>query len=242
MSESLFLAGATGAIGRRLAPLLVADGWRVVGATRSAAKADRLRELGVEPVVVDVFDAAALRGALVSVRPAVVVHQLTDLPPGLDPAGMADALPRNARIRDEGTRNLISAAVAAGARRLIAQSVSFAYADGPSPYRESDPLDVEAEGARGVSARGVASLERQALAAPLEGVALRYGRLYGPGKGFDAAPGPGPVHVDAAASAARLAIKFAAPGVYNIAENDGAVSSDKARRMLGWDADWRLNA
>ena len=113
MAECLFLAGATGAIGRRVAPLLVAAGWRVVGTTRSPEKARMLRELGVEPVVVDVFNAAALHEALAAARPEVVVHQLTDLPPGLDPARMADAAQRNARIRDEGTRNLVAAAVAA---------------------------------------------------------------------------------------------------------------------------------
>ena len=239
MTKCLFLAGAAGAIGRQLAPLLVADGWRVVGTTRSDAKASVLRHMGVEPVVVDVFDAGALSNAVAQVRPGIVVHQLTDLPPGLDPAKMAEATTRNARLRDEGTRNLVSAAVKAGARRLIAQSIAFAYADGAAPHREDDPLNIDAEGARGVSARGVASLERQVLEAPLEGFVLRYGRLYGPGTGFDTASGPGPVHVGAAARAAQLAVTRGAPGIYNIAEDDGAVSSEKAKRLLGWDASWR---
>jgi len=239
MTKCLFLAGAAGAIGRRLAPLLIADGWRVVGTTRSDGKAPILRGLGIEPVIVDVFDAGALGDAVAQAGPSVIVHQLTDLPPGLDPARMAEATIRNARIRDEGTRNLLSAAVHAGVRRLIAQSVAFAYADGPVPHGEDDPLNLEAEGARGVSARGVASLEQQVLEAPLDGIILRYGRLYGPGTGFDAASGPGPVHVDAAANAARLAVTRGAPGAYNIAENDGAVSSEKAKRLLDWDAGWR---
>lgn len=242
MSDRLFLAGAAGAIGRRLAPRLVASGWRVAGTTRSREKAPMLERLGVEPVVVDVFDAEALREAVARARPSVVVHQLTDLPPGLDPDKMAEALPRNARIRDEGTRNLVGAAVHAGARQLIAQSIAFVYADGPLPHREEDPLAVEAEGDFGLTARGVASLERQVLEAPLEGIVLRYRLLYGPGTGFDAPAGPGPVHVDAAAKAAELALDpHAPPGVYNIAEEDGAVSSDKAKRLLGWSPDWRAD-
>jgi nucleoside-diphosphate-sugar epimerase len=221
-------------------PLLAADGWRVVGTTRSAEKADALRGLGVEPVVVDVFDAAGLRAAVAQARPSLVIHQLTDLPPGLDPARMGEALVRNARVREEGTRNLVAAALEAGARRLIAQSVAFAYAPGSLPHHEDDPLNVAAEGPAGVSARGVASLERQVLDAALLGVVLRYGRLYGPGTGFDKPSGAAPVHVDAAAKAAQLAISKGEGGIYNIAEDDGAVSNEKAKRALGWQADWRM--
>ena len=239
MADCVFLAGATGAIGRRLAPLLVADGWRVVGATRSIERSDALRGLGVEPVVVDVFDADGLRAAVVAARPHLVIHQLTDLPPALDPARMGEALVRNARIREEGTRNLVAAALQAGAQRLIAQSVAFAYAPGPLPHGEDDPLNVAADGAAGVSARGVASLERQVLDAALAGVVLRYGRLYGPGTGFDKPGGAGPIHVDAAARAAQLAASTGGAGLYNCAEDDGAVSSEKAKQALGWSADWR---
>lgn len=240
MAECLFLAGATGAIGRRVAPLFVAAGWRVVGTTRSPEKARMLRELGVEPVVVDVFDAAALHEALAAARPEVVVHQLTDLPPGLDPARMADAAERNARIRDEGTRNLVAAAVAAGAQRMLAQSIGWAYADGSLPHAEDDPLDTNFDGPRGVTLRGVASLERQVLEAPLDGIVLRYGRLYGPGTGFDAATGASPVHVDAAAHATALALTRGTPGIYNIAEDDGTLACHKAKRVLGWSAAWRI--
>lgn len=240
MAECIFLAGATGAIGRRLAPLYVAAGWRVVGTTRSSGKAPMLRSLGVEPVVVDVFDAAALHDALAAARPQVVVHQLTDLPAGLDPARMAEAAQRNARIRDAGTRNLVAAAVAAGAQRLLAQSIGFAYAEGQLPHSEDDPLDSDFDGPRGVTLRGVASLEQQLLHAPLEAIVLRYGRLYGPGTGFETASGAGPVHVDAAARAAELAATRGTPGIYNIAEADGALDSAKAQRLLGWRADWRI--
>lgn len=240
MNKCIFLAGASGAIGRRLAPLLVADGWRVVGTTRSADKAPLLRAMGVEPVVIDVFDAVALRGIVADFRPEVVIHQLTDLPYALEASQMSDALVRNARLRDEGTRNLVAAAVRAGARRLIAQSIGFIYAEGPTPHREEDPLLPETHAAYGGTVTGVLSLERQVLEAPLEGVVLRYGLFYGPGTGFDAPIAAGPVHVDAAAKAAQLAITRAQPGVYNVAEPDGTIHVEKATRVLGWDAGFRI--
>src|SRR5579871_133493 len=162
MTGSLFLAGATGAIGKRLAPLLIADGWRVTGATRSAARTGWLRAMGVAPVVFDVYDAPALAEAVAAAKPEVVVHQLTDLPPGLDPARLAEARARNARLREEGTRNLVAAAISAGARRLIVQSIAFAYAEGSLPHSEEDPLDP--------GQRGVISLEAQVMAAPLVGI------------------------------------------------------------------------
>ena len=153
MSYRVLLAGATGVIGKRLAPLLRDAGYEVAGTTRSAAKAEMLRALGVEPVVVDVFDAEAMSQAVVALRPDVVIHQLTDLPKGLDASRMAEGIARNARIRDEGTRNLVRAATAGGARRLVAQSIAWAYAPGPEPHPERDPLDLEAEGSRALSVR-----------------------------------------------------------------------------------------
>src|SRR6185312_8241004 len=130
-------------------------GYRVAGTTRSLGRADELRDRGLEPIVVDVFDAESLAAAVLGVRPTVVIHQLTDLPHGLEPGRMAEAIARNARIRDGGTRNLVRAAVAAGTRRLVAQSIAWAYAPGPLPHAEADPLDVAAEGARAVSVGGV---------------------------------------------------------------------------------------
>jgi nucleoside-diphosphate-sugar epimerase len=191
--------------------------------------------------VVDVFDAQALQQALFAADARIVVHQLTDLPPGLDPVRMPAARGRNARLRDLGTRNLIAAGLACGMRRLIAQSVSFAYAPGPLPLQEEAPLDVDAaDEAGGLTARGIASLESQTLAGPFEGLVLRYGKLYGPGTGFDAPPAGGPIHVDAAADAARRAVTRGGPGIYNVAEEDGTVSSAKAARELGWRPDFRI--
>src|SRR6201990_267426 len=118
MSYRIFLAGASGAIGRRLTPLLRRAGHYVCGSTRSVPKADALRLLGVDPIVVDVFDPSALSRAVASTRPDVVIHQLTDLPKDLNPRDMGAAIVRTARIRSEGTRNLVRAAIAAGARRV----------------------------------------------------------------------------------------------------------------------------
>jgi nucleoside-diphosphate-sugar epimerase len=239
----IFLAGAAGVIGRRLTPLLVANGHSVWGATRSPDNCEFLRKLGARPVVVDVFDADALAAAVLEAEPGIVIHQLTDLSAIRDPAKRSDALARNARIRDEGTRNLVVAARGAGARRLIAQSIAWAYAPGPRPYSEEHPLDTNAEGDRAVSVRGVASLERQVLAAlPMEGVVLRYGRLYGPNSGADAPPGPPALHVDAAAYAALLAIDHGEPGAFNIADPNDEVSTNKARAELDWRADFKGNA
>lgn len=238
-AKTVFVAGAAGVIGRRLCPLLVADGWRVVGSTRSPERGELLRKLGVAPVIVDVYDAPSLCALLAESQPAVVVHQLTDLPADLDPKRMPEALLRNARIREVGTRNLIAAAVAAGSTRLVAQSIAFAYAQGAKPHREDAALDLD-NPAMGATARGAASLERQVLSAPLEGIVLRYGRLYGPGTGVRRPRPGGAVHVDAAADAARRAAARGGGGVYNIAEEDGTVASRKARRHLGWRSEFRL--
>jgi nucleoside-diphosphate-sugar epimerase len=239
----IFLAGATGAIGRHLVPLLLDAGYHVIGTTRSRAKADALRAAGVEPVVLDVFDAPALSHAVSAARPDIVVHQLTDLPPGLDPSRMAEGTHRNARMRSEGTKNLVDAAIASGAHLLVAQSIAWMYAPGPEPHSEEDPLDVGAQDARAVTVAGVVALERLSLSSPpIEGVVLRYGHLYGPDTGADRAAQAPSLHVDAAASAALLAIGKARPGIYNIAEPCAYLSTEKARRVLGFDPDFRLDA
>jgi uncharacterized protein YbjT (DUF2867 family) len=194
----VFLAGASGAVGRPLCRLLVADGMHVVGTTRSPEKARLLWSLGVEPVVIDVYDRDALCQAVVSARPDVVIHQLTDLPAVYDAASFPDALVRNARVRDEGTRNLVAAAVAAGAKRLIAQSIAFSISD------------------------ALIAFERQVLEAPLHGVILRYGQFYGPGTWrHDPPASPPTLHVDAAAAAAERAMTDLAPGRYAVTDADG---------------------
>ncbi len=237
----IFLAGASGVIGRQLVPLLVSAGNDVTGTTRSAEKADALRKSGADAVVVDVFDRNALHDAVTKARPEVVIHQLTDLPQTLA-ARSPDTLAGNSRLRIEGTANLVAAARAAGTRRLIAQSIAFAYADGPEPHSESDLLaSAEGDAPSAVTARGVRALESAVLEAPgIQGIVLRYGRLYGPGTWFESANGRGSLHVDAAAHAALLAVTRGAPGIYNVAEDDGALTVDKARRELGFDPSFRV--
>lgn len=241
MSHTIFLAGATGAIGRRMIPMLVGAGHRLIGSTRSPERAAALEAAGVTPVVVDVFDAGALTEAVRQAAPEIVIHQLTDLSAGLeqDPEAARRA---NARLRREGTANLVSAAVAAGARRIVAQSIAWAYAPGIAPYDEDQPLDTAAEGGRATTIRdGVLPLEQAVLATPgIEGIVLRYGQLYGPGTWAQTPEGSSPLHVDAAAYAACIAVSRGAPGVYNIAEFGGEVDVRKAMAELGWSPAFRL--
>lgn len=184
----IFLAGASGVIGTRVVPLLVGAGHEVAGTTRSAAKAELVRGLGAEPVVVDVYDAPALREAVVAFAPDLVMHQLTDLPD--DAAEIAARAAANARIRDEGTANLVAAAQAAGAERFLAQSIAW------------------------VPAAGADSRERhesQVLAYDGIGIVLRYGQLYGPGTYYEGAP-PDPPRIEIDAAACRTASSLEAPG------------------------------
>ncbi len=236
---NIFLAGATGVVGRRLVALLRDAGHAVTGTSRSQERAAAIEALGARGVVVDVFDARALLKAMAAAYPDVVIHQLTDLPDALAPAGRPVEFEANARIRLEGTRNLMAAAQVAGARRVVAQSIAFAYAPGPGARVESDPLDVD--GARAATVRAVVSLEQQVTSVPgIDGIVLRYGRFYGPGTWYPAATDAGALHVDAAAHAALLAVTRGAAGIYNIAEDDGAVSSEKARRELGFNPGFRM--
>lgn len=173
----IFVAGASGVIGVRLVPLLVADGYVVAGMTRSASKTGLLAGLSAEPVIADVFDAGALTEAVVSFAPEVVFHQLTDLP---DNAAEITAFgDRNDRMRSEGTRNLLAAAAVAGAGRVIAQSISW---EQPVAARRAV----------------IAAHERAVLEAG--GVVIRYGQLYGPGTYYPGTrPDPPRIHVDDAA-------------------------------------------
>ena len=236
----IFLAGAGGAIGRRLTPLLRGAGHTVVGTTRSKDKAAALADLGAEPVVIDVFDAEALGRAVKAAAPQVLMHQLTDLPFAPGTSRYDEGLERNAALRVAGTRNLADAAKAAGVRRMISQSIAFVYAQSEGARTESDPLDVSATGARKRAVDGVVALEQATLDLP-EGIVLRYGYLYGPGTWYvDTKRSKPALHVDAAAKAALLAVSKGTHGVYNIAEDDGAVSSEKAKRDLAFDAGFRI--
>lgn len=238
----VFVAGASGVIGRRLVPLLVSAGHEVTGTTRSAAKAGLLRDLGATPAVVDVFDAQALRAAVAAMMPEVVIHQLTDLGSAATDGFTAELLERNARLREEGTASLLAAAVSAGAHRLIAQSIAWLYAPGPEPHPETHPLrSADGSDVADATLRGVLSLERQVLEADaLHALVLRYGRLYGPGTWSPDPPEPPHVHVDAAAFAAALAVERGSAGVYNVVDDAGPVADARAKAELGWSPDFRI--
>jgi nucleoside-diphosphate-sugar epimerase len=235
----VFVAGATGVIGQPLLKLLRQAGHAVTGNTRSAGKLAMIEELGARGVVADALDYKSLRRAVVAAKPEVIIHQLTDLPDVSDPAQMAAAREKNARLRIDGTCNLMSAAHAAGVTRVVAQSIAFVYAPGTKPYREDDPLG--SSEAQKVTIAGVAALEDVVTNTPgIHGIALRYGRLYGPGTWFDKPGSAGALTCGAAAQAALLALTRGAPGIYNIAEDDGEFSIEKARRELGFDPGFRI--
>jgi nucleoside-diphosphate-sugar epimerase len=235
----IFIAGATGTLGRRLVPQLIARGHHVTGTTR--ANADRLREIGAEPVVVDPLDADALRAAVVAAKPDVVVHQLT----ALSNLGMLRNFDKTFattnRLRTEGTDNLIAAARAAGARRLVWQSYAgWPYArEGDAVKPEDAPLDPEPPADARESLAAIRHLEDAVMAArDMEGVVLRYGGFYGPGTSIDeggvhidlirkrkfpiGGNGAGIwsfVHIDDAAAATVAALEGGPPGIYNVVDD-----------------------
>ncbi|MFN8379644.1 MAG: NAD(P)-dependent oxidoreductase [Anaerolineae bacterium] len=227
----IFFAGATGAVGRLLLPKLLEAGHSVVAITRSSERAAQLRAAGAEPAVVDVLDAAAVLAAVEQARPTLIMHQLTDL--------SARDFAANSHLRVEGTRNLVDAALAVGAQRMVAQSLYSVYGPGDSPAREDEPLDMQTP-SRGQLIAGVQSLE-QAVARMPVGVALRYGYFYGPGTWYardgltteqirrgeitatDAEVSF--VHVADAAEAAFQALNWPA-GVVNVADDEPAPGTE----------------
>ena len=233
----VLLLGAGGAVGSRMIPLLVAAGHTVVGTTRKREKAAALTDLGAQAAVVDATDREALVAAVKAASPDVIVSQLSDLPQSYDPATFDAALLANSQLRKTGTANLVAAALAAGVARVISQSAAFAYAPGPLPHRESDPLDA----ARTTLYDGVATLERLVLGTPgVSGCVLRYGYFYGPGTWYERADRPPSVHVDAAAEGAVRAVERGGQGIYNLADDDGAVSIERASAELGWSPAFRI--
>lgn len=237
----VFLAGATGAIGRRLVPMLLADGHQVTGMTRSPEKLDGLRALGAEPVLADALDAAAVSAAVREAHPDAVVHQLTALPQRIDPRKIERDFALHDRLREEGTRILVTAAQDAGATRILAQSIAFSYEPGPpgTVHVEHDPLVSDPPKSFARSARAIRELERCVLGAG--GVALRYGYFYGPGSaiapggsmGQDLARRRMPIvgggggvwsfiHVDDAARATVAALTRGDSGAYNVVDDEPA--------------------
>jgi nucleoside-diphosphate-sugar epimerase len=243
----VFVAGASGAIGRPLVAQLLAAGHEVTGTTRSEAKAEELSAAGARPAVCDALDADALRAAVVEAAPEVVVHQLTALPRRYDPRDKAIYEATN-RVRGEGTRNLLAAAGAAGARRFVAQSIAFGYAAGPRPEvkDEDAPLALDAPPPFGEGVQILLEMERAVVEADgLEGLVLRYGWFYGPGTYYaddgsiaqDVRRRRFPVigsgaglwsfiHVDDAAGATVAAAERGEPGVYNVVDDEPAAMRD----------------
>jgi 2-alkyl-3-oxoalkanoate reductase len=235
----VFVAGASGVIGRSLVPRLIAAGHEVTGMTRSEARAEDVRAAGAEAAVVDVFDADALRAAVERASAEVLVHELTSLPDRID-FRKEDTYAATNRVRTEGTHNLMDAARAAGARRFVSQSIAFAYRmDGEGLKTEDDALLDDAPGAFGSGVSALREMEEMVLAG--DGLVLRYGFFYGPGTYYGddgtstedvrrrrlpiVGKGSGTfsfVHVDDAADATVAAVERGAPGVYNIVDDEPA--------------------
>jgi 2-alkyl-3-oxoalkanoate reductase len=180
----IFVAGATGAVGRPLVAELIARGHEVVALTRSAEKARALGE-GVEPVIVDAFDAEAIKNALRRTQPEVVIEELTSLPKTYTRESMTAAAAHNKRIRLEGGANVLAAAQAAGVRRYLRQSIGTWAVPGRGLADESTPLALDASPAVAGDARVITELEHRLLGIlDVEGIVLRYGFFYGPGTWF----------------------------------------------------------
>ncbi|MBS1870220.1 MAG: NAD(P)-dependent oxidoreductase [Actinobacteria bacterium] len=180
----VFLAGASGAIGRALVPLLIGNGHTVTGTTRSAAKAERLRALGAEPVVLDGLDRDAVLAAVAAAKPDAIVHQMTALAGLGDMRHIERAFAQTNRLRTEGTDHLLAAARASGVERVVAQSYAgWPYARVGGPVKtEDDPLDPDPPRELRTTLAAIRHLESAVSEAG--GVALRYGGLYGPGTGM----------------------------------------------------------
>ena len=240
----VFVAGATGAIGRRLVPALVARGYDVVAMTRSPGKAQTLRDAGATPVIADALEAEAVRRVVSDSRPDVIIHELTGLGGVRSYRNFDAAFAATNRLRTTGTRNLLAAASASGARRFIAQSFGgWTYErSGSAVKREDDPFDPSPPKTQRRTLEAIQYLERAlASATGLTAIALRYGSLYGPGTNLGAhgqfvemvrhralpiiGDGAGVwsfLHVDDAASATIAAIEYGDSGVYNVADDDPA--------------------
>jgi nucleoside-diphosphate-sugar epimerase len=248
---NVFVAGASGVLGRELVPQLVAQGHDVVGMTRSPAKEDLVRRLGARPVVADALDADAVARAVASAEPEVIIHQLTALSGAVSardmrhPERSAVAAMTN-RLRTEGTDHLLAAARASGARRFVAQSFgAFRFDRSRRPVlTEDDPIDPAPPAGLRVPLEGILHLERAVTTIDWgEGVVLRYGGFYGPGTAISRAPdavmaapirkrwfpiiGAGGgvlshIHVEDAAAATVIAVERGEPGIYNVTDDEPA--------------------
>ncbi len=242
----VFVAGATGVIGRALLPQLIAAGHEPIAMTRSAEKADALRERGIEACVCDAYDAERLAHTVADASPEQIVHLLTDLPEEINMRRFEQETASTGRLRREGTRNLVAAARAAGVQRIVGESIAFAYASEGDRVKDEDaPL---AAATLPSVVEPLAELERQLLDAG--GIVLRYGQLYGPGSSFTkdgswarnlrrrrlplVGAGAGIfsfVHVEDAASATVAALAHSGPATYNVVDDEPADDQRMATRL-----------
>jgi nucleoside-diphosphate-sugar epimerase len=243
----VFLVGATGAIGRRLVPQLIEAGHEVTAMTRSKEKLGELYDLGTEPVLCDVFDAGRLSSVVARAEPDAVINELTDLPRSLNPRKLKEYYAANNRVRREGTRNLLSAALGTGVRRFLVQGAAYWYAPTGRPVKtEEAPLYLDAPAPIGPAVQTIKGVEDAVLSAEgIEVVVLRYGMFYGPGTWYAKdgdvgrqvrkrrypmiGRGEGTysfIHVDDAASATVAALERARPGVYNVVDDDPATAAE----------------
>lgn len=253
----IFVVGGTGAIGRPLVTELLAKGHTLVALTHSKEKADELVKRGVESVIADVFDTEAVKAVVRRAQPEVVIEQLTALPRNYTREAMNAAAPFNTRLRLDGGANVLAAALAAGVRRYVRQSIAFWGIPGPGLADEETPLSIDGPPAVAADARLQTEMERRLLGNPdIEGIALRYGFFYGPGTWFhpdgDVARqvraqqfpvvgnGEGVwtwLHIEDAAIATAAAAERGNPGIYIVA-NDQSLP---VREWLPAFAKW-LNA
>jgi len=236
----VFVAGATGAIGRPLVAQLLAAGHEVVGMTRSPERAAAIAAAGAQAVVADALDRDAVMRAVQEAQPEVVVNQLTRIG-AVDTRRIDRSMEATSRLRRDGTANLVAAGEAAGARRIVSQSIAFAYAPGPGLAKWNDPLYVERAGGFERTLEAVMALERAVDRSSMAGVVLRYGWFYGPGTSFArngsyaemlrrrrfpiVGDGGGVwsfIHVDDAAAATVAAVEDAGTGTFNVVDDDPA--------------------
>jgi nucleoside-diphosphate-sugar epimerase len=243
----IFVAGATGAIGKRLVPQLVEAGHQVTAITRSKERLGMLYELGAEAVLCDVFDAGRLGSVVAQAEPDAVINELTDLPQSLNPRKLKEYYAANNRVRREGTANLLSAARGAGVRRFLVQGAAYWYAPtGGAVKTEEAPLYLDAPEPIGPAIKTIKEVEDAVLSADgIEGVVLRYGMFYGPGTWYAKdgdvgrqvrkrrypmiGHGEGTfsfIHIDDAASATVAALERARPGVYNVVDDEPATAAE----------------
>jgi nucleoside-diphosphate-sugar epimerase len=239
----VYVAGASGAIGRLLLRRLIAAGHQVTGMTRSRDRAAGIRAVGAEPVVCDVFDRDGLQAVVTQARPDAIIHELTDLPQVLgNMRKLGKYYAGNNRVRREGTANLVAAARNAGARRFLVQSMASWYAPGGAGLKnEQDPLYLKAPEPIGGGVRALKEMEDIVTSSGLEPVILRYGGFYGPGTWFaisgavwkqvlegrypivgDGGGVASWIHVDDAAAATVTALDSAPTGIYNVVDDDPA--------------------